>query len=635
MLTPRLLLLLIALTASTGGAVAAERTGGWRLADAASPYLRMHQDNPVNWYPWGPAALERAQRTNRPLFISIGYFTCHWCHVMERESFLDPAIAELLNRHFVAVKIDREQRPDLDEAYRRFVEETAGHAGWPLNVWATPEAKPFLGGVYFPPEASQGQPGMKGLLRGVAERWANDAAFLRQRGEEGAALIQQGMQVTPRGLPRALAERAATALGREFDPLQGGFGTAPKFPRPADLLFLLSGDDNRAAMARATLRALARGSIRDQLGGGFHRYAVDPAWRVPHFEKMLYTQALLARAFLAAHRRYGTPRWAALARETLAFTRRELALPGGGFRAALAADSPRPGAPGQSAEGAYYTWTWDQFTRALGTGERRAVAAARFGVSRDGNARGEGGLGRANVLYQARSPEEVAAALELSPARVTRRLREADRALQQARTQRPPPPADDKLVATWNGLMITALAEAGTTLGERAYLRRARQAANAVWRRVVAPGPPVRVRRSDLPNRQGPAGTAADYLALAEGALAIHAATGEGRWLGRGRALADAALARFWDPAGGFFSGDTPVAGGWLRIKPFTDNPVPSANAIGARVLARLGRVTGNARYTSRAREAAAWMAARIADSPQLGTYLLAHWERLRATAPQ
>jgi hypothetical protein len=624
------------LGAATGQAAEGEdgRSGGWRLADAASPYLRMHSDNPVEWYPWGEAAFARARRTNRPLFISIGYFTCHWCHVMERESFMDPGIAALLNRHFVAVKVDREQRPDLDQAYRRFVEGTLGYAGWPLNIWATPAGKPFLGGVYFPPEGKEGQPGLKGLLRGVAGRWSRDEAFLRERAEEGAALIRQGLAVEPRGLPPGLPDRAASALAEAHDDLQGGFGTAPKFPRPADLLFLLSRGNREAAMVRTTLDAMVRGGIRDQLAGGFHRYAVDPRWRVPHFEKMLYTQALLTRVLVAAHRRFGGERWAGLIRETLAFVEREMALPGGGYRAALSADSPRPAQPKESAEGAHYTWTWDQFTRALGDGERRAVAAARFGVEPEGNAVQAGDLGRANVLFLARSRKEVARTLNLSPEAVGRHLAEARRRLLDARRQRPRPPADDKLVAAWNGLMVTALVRAGTGLGEPRYVNRAEAAAEAVWNRLVAGGEGPRVRRSRLPGRPGPPGGAVDYLALAEAGLALHAATGAGRWLSRARSLADAALERFWDGQnGGFYAGGATPAGDWLRTKPFTDTPLPSANAVGARVLARLGTITGNPRYRRRGEEAAAWMAARIAEAPQLGTYLLAAWPRLQRSS--
>ncbi|WP_176758772.1 thioredoxin domain-containing protein [Thiohalorhabdus denitrificans] len=626
-------MLALALPLHAGGEKEAERSGGWRLEQAASPYLRMHADNPVEWYPWGEAAFERARRTNRPLFISVGYFTCHWCHVMERESFTDPEIARLLNRHFVAVKVDREQRPDLDQAYRRFVEETAGTAGWPLNVWATPEGKPFLGGVYFPPEAEEGQPGMKGLLREVVRRWTEDEEGVRQGAEEGAALIRRGLTVDPGGLRSDLPRRAAKALRGEFAPFQGGFGTAPKFPRPADLLFLLGRGEDEADMARTTLEAMAEGGIRDQLGGGFHRYAVDPDWRVPHFEKMLYNQALLVRALLAAGERYGGDRWAEVARETLAFVERQMALPEGGYRAALSADSARPERPQGSAEGAYYTWTWEQFTQALGKGERRAVAAARFGVKPGGNTGESAELGRANVLYRARDREAVAEELGLSPEAVDRHLREARTRLLRARRQRPAPPADDKLVAAWNGHMITALARAGGALGEARYVRRAEKAAEAVWDRLVDPtAEPVRVRRSALPGQAGPPGAAEDYLALAEAGLALHGQTGTGRWLARARALADAAVEHFWDGGnGGFYAGGPTPAGEWLRTKPFNDNPLPSANALGARVLAELGARTGNQEYRRRGQEAAAWMAARIADEPALGTYLIADWNRLRA----
>ena len=385
-------------------------------------------------------------------------------------------------------------------------------------------------------------------------------------------------------------------------------------------------------MARTTLRAMAAGGIRDQLGGGFHRYAVDPAWHVPHFEKMLYDQALLVRALLAARQRFGEERWGRLVQGTLAFVEREMALPNGGYRAALSADSRRPGRLEERTEGAYYTWTWEQFTAALGDGERRAVAATRFGVGPAGNTGESAELGRANVLYRARDRQAVAREVGLSREAVDRLLPEARRRLLRARRRRPAPSADDKLVAAWNGHMITALAQAGGTLGTDRYLRRAERAVQAVWERLVeGEAEPLRLRRSALAGEPGPPGTAADYLALAEAGLALHAETGAGRWLARARALADAAVARFWDEGnGGFFAGGATPAGDWLRTKPFRDNPLPSANALGARVLADLAAHTGNADYRRRAREAAAWMAARISADSALGTYLLADWPRLR-----
>jgi len=416
------LTLMLFLLAAAAVAGAAERPGGWRLADAVSPYLRMHADNPVAWYPWGEAAFAAARRQNKPLFISIGYYTCHWCHVMARESFADPAIARVLNDHFIAVKVDREQHPAIDAAYLRFVEATAGHAGWPLNVFATPEGRPFFGGTYFPPEPERGAPGFRDLAERIAREWGANAAQLRQAAEATAAVLDRGVAV-PEGasLPTDLADRGAEALAGAYDAFHGGFGSSQKFPRASDLLFLLARrDEDQAAMALTTLDAMAAGGIFDRLGGGFHRYATDPQWRVPHFEKMLYTQALLARAYLAAYQRTGERRYAEVARRTLDYALVRLRHPRGGFFAARAAASPRPGASGATAEGAYYTWTWAAFRRALGDGVLRDLAAARFGVTPAGDA----GLGPGNVLHRAASLSELAQQFGMGQGEVRDRLRQ-------------------------------------------------------------------------------------------------------------------------------------------------------------------------------------------------------------------
>jgi hypothetical protein len=616
------------LATAPGVAVAdGERPGGWRLAKAVSPYLRMHADNPVTWYPWGDAAFEAARAQNKPLFISIGYFTCHWCHVMARESFSDPGIARLLNEHFIAVKVDREQHPAVDAAYLRFVRATAGHAGWPLNVFATPEGRPFFGGIYFPPEAEHGSPGFRPLVARLAREWAINEAQLRQAARATTEVLGRGVAV-PEGapLPADLAERGARALAGEFDAFNGGFGTSRKFPRASDLLFLLgreSRDD--AAMALASLDAMAGGAVRDQLGGGFHRYATDPQWRVPHFEKMLYTQALMARAALAAYERTGQDRYAELARGTLDFALTRMRHPRGGFFAALAAASPT--ADGEMAEGAYYTWSWEAFTAALGEGRLRDLAAARFGVVPAGNS-GAAGLGRRNVLYRAASLADLAQQFGLGQAAVRERLAEIRERLRRARAGRPPPATDRKVVAAWNGHMVTALVEGARVLQSPYYRRAARRTAAFLWRELVV-AEPVRVRRAWTDGRPGPAGVAADYAALAEAALALHRATGDRRWRQRAAALLEALAGRFADSeAGGLFA----QSGGelWLRPKPVADNPVPSANSMAARAMLALGRQGGGGHWLTGARRLAAWQAARVADSPQTASYLLGEWAALR-----
>ncbi|MEF8792332.1 thioredoxin domain-containing protein [Thiohalorhabdus sp.] len=628
----RALVGLVVMAFLTGPAAAApdgERSGGWRLADAVSPYLRMHADNPVEWRPWGEAAFKAARNRNKPLFISIGYFTCHWCHVMERESFRDPAIARLLNEHFIAVKVDREQRPAVDAAYLRFVEATAGHGGWPLNVFATPEGRPFFGGTYFPPEPDQGEPGFRDLAERIAREWAANERQLRQAARVTADELERGSAV-PEGapLPAGMADRGARALARQYDVFHGGFGTSQKFPRASDLLFLLGRpSDEQAGMALDTLDAMVAGALFDQLGGGFHRYATDPQWRVPHFEKMLYTQALLGRAYLAAFERTGQPRHARVARRTLAFALTDMRHPQGGFFAALAASSPLPEEPEQTREGAYYTWSWEAFTDALGEGELREMAADRYGVEPGGNT-GGAGLGRRNVLYRAAEVAELAQAFGLAQAEARERLAEARRRLARHRRQRPLPETDRKLLAAWNGYMVTTLVRAARVLQEPYYRRAARRTAAFVWQHLVVDGEGgLRVRRSWTDGRPGPAGTATDYAALAEAALALHRATGKAVWRKRARGLLEALQTEFRDPQGGLYA----RAGGrlWLRPKPVDDNPEPSANSLAVRAMLALGRQGGGKRWLEAARTEAAWQAARVHGHPEAAGYLLARWPNL------
>ncbi len=341
------LLLLMLGTQSAAETPPAEQTGGWRLAAESSPYLRLHADNPVEWYPWGEAAFEKARRENKPLFISIGYFTCHWCHVMARESFSDPEIARQINEGFVAIKIDREQRPDLDAAYMQYVTLTRGQGGWPMSVWATPAGDPFVGATYIPPDETRGRPGMKQLLARLTRLWKEDEAGIRATAASAVKTLKKlgGSAKPVKALTAAPLTGARQQYANSFDEIQGGFSMAPKFPQPARLMFLLQDEPQASAdMALLTLDRMMAGGIHDQLGGGFHRYSTDFEWRVPHFEKMLYDQALIARACVYAYRRSSSVQYAECARATLDFTLSEMRDPQGGFHAALSADSPVPGA---------------------------------------------------------------------------------------------------------------------------------------------------------------------------------------------------------------------------------------------------------------------------------------------------
>jgi uncharacterized protein YyaL (SSP411 family) len=603
---------------------------GWRLATESSPYLRLHAGNPVAWHPWGEAAFALARRENKPVFISIGYFTCHWCHVMARESFSDPAIASLLNEHFIAIKVDREQRPDVDAAYMRYVTLTSGQGGWPMSVWTTPDGKPFQGGTYYPPEAGLGRPGFRPLLVQLAAAWASDADRIRRVADNAVANLRRlDASVTPLAqLDMQTVVTAREQYAAAYDALQGGFGVAPKFPQPARLLFLLQDADmDSAEMALHTLDSMIAGGIHDQLGGGFHRYAVDPGWHVPHFEKMLYDQALIARACLVAYRRTGAVRYASTARAILDFTLVEMRNPQGGFYSALSADSPVPGKAGDHMqEGAYYTWSWAQLTAALPDTELRDWAVARYGITRTGETQGE--VAGSNVLYRALDTAALAARFKVESEVALQRLAQVDGLLLAARHARPPVPVDDKVVTAWNGYMITTLALAGRMLDEPRYIDAAVAAAGFIEARLLDADTQL-LYRDWRDGVLGVVGFCEDYAALAESLLALYRVSGERDWLLQARSLADAMLARFWDSEhGGFFNtpADTEL---WLREKPLVDGASVSANGVALQVLLELGRLSNEPRYLELARETAAWAGAQLADNPGAMPYTLLGWESL------
>jgi uncharacterized protein YyaL (SSP411 family) len=632
------LLWLLGVAASTlPAATAEEKSVGWRLAAESSPYLRMHAGNPVEWFPWGEAAFEKARREDKPLFISIGYFTCHWCHVMARESFENPAIATLLNEHFVAVKIDREQRPDLDAAYMSYVMATSGRGGWPLTVWATPEGHPFTGGTYFPPEAARGSPGLRQLLDKIGALWDEDPEAVRHTGRRAVALLRkQHSPVAPLSqLSAATLVEARRQIAAVYDELQGGFGPAPKFPEPARLLFLLQDPPQASAdMALHTLDRMAAGGIHDRLGGGFHRYSTDFDWRVPHFEKMLYDQALLARAYLYAWRRSGAEHQATVAREILDFVLEEMRAPEGGFYSALGADSPVAGqAAGPPEEGGYYTWDWRQLNDALGSGMLLDWAAARYGLTEHGNAASDpsGELAGRNVLYQAADTPALARRFGVDLITARQRNAEVDRRLRESRRQRPAVPVDDKVVTVWNGYMITTLALAGRILDEPRYCEAAARTAGFVLEALYDEEPGI-LYRDWRQGVRGVPGFAEDYAALAEGLLTLYKVTAERRWLRAARRLADTLLLQYWDETNGGFYATRADSGLWLRGKQASDGASLSVNGIAVQVLVGLGTLTWNRQYHEKARQTAAWAGAQLQDAPGAMPYLLIRWTELLHT---
>jgi uncharacterized protein YyaL (SSP411 family) len=553
------------------------------LAQETSPYLRQHAENPVDWLPWGATALARARERDVPLLVSIGYSACHWCHVMERESFEDPRAAALMNEEFVCVKVDREERPDIDALYMEAVQGMTGHGGWPLNVFLTPEQLPFYGGTYFPPVSRQGMPAWTEVLQAIAEIWRERSAEIRTEGEQlrerlaGAALLNPSTEP----LQASALDAAVGTQQRVFDARHGGFGGAPKFPQTPVVQFLL-GQRPGQTMALQTLRGMAGGGIHDQVAGGFHRYTVDATWTVPHFEKMLYDNALLARAYLHGFQLTGEPLLRRVCEQTLDWTLRDLGAPEGGFYSALDADSA-------GGEGSFYVWSVDELRTVLG--EDADAAIAWFGASAQGNFRGESGREIGLNVLGGRGPEP--------PAEQRERIRAA---LLREREQRPRPALDDKRLTSWNALMITALADVGGALEEPRYLDAARACAEFVLRELRAPGAsdgePGHLLRTYSQGRASLDGYLEDYAFLLEALLELYEATFEKRWFLEARTLADELIVRFADhERGGFFSTANDHEALIARRKDVDDAPIPSGGASAALGLLRLAALTGEQDY--------------------------------------
>jgi uncharacterized protein YyaL (SSP411 family) len=539
------------------------------LAGQTSPYLLQHQHNPVDWQPWGEPALARARELDRPLLVSIGYSACHWCHVMERECFEDEAIAAQMNEHFVCVKVDREERPDVDAIYMEAVQLMTGHGGWPLNVFVTPEQVPFYAGTYFPPEPRHGLPSWPMVLKAVAEAWATKRGDIRAQNEAMAARLAGAARLQSAQAPpgEQVLEDAVAELRSQFDAADGGWGGAPKFPASSTIEFLLRRGER--TMTIYTLRSMASGGIHDQVGGGFARYSVDSTWTVPHFEKMLYDNALLARAYLHGWQVGGDPILRRTAQETLDWSLREMTGPEGAFYSALDADS-------EGVEGKFYVWSIDELRAVLGDDADEAIAW--FGASERGNFDG------ANIL-ESRGAEPAPEARQ--------RIRAA---LLQARSQRIRPGLDDKRLTAWNALMISALAEAGAVLEREDYLAAARRAAAFVLEEMRSPeGHLLRTYNAGEAKLNA---YLEDHAFLLEALLTLYEATFEPRWFHAARELGDAMIERFEDPErGGFFQTSSDHEQLVARRKEIDDSPIPSGQSSAAFGLLRLAALTGEARY--------------------------------------
>ena len=574
-----------------------------RLADETSPYLQQHKDNPVDWYPWGDEAFSRATDENKPVLLSVGYAACHWCHVMAHESFEDPETAAVMNELFVNVKVDREERPDVDAIYMEAVQSLTGHGGWPMTVFLTPAGEPFFGGTYFPPEPRTNLPGFRQLCEAVAETWRERRDDVTQQAKQmTAALGEVAANLAPSGRDRPGLEavRAARdALGARFDNRWGGFGNAPKFPQPDTLELLLrqQGDDVSLARATFTLDAMAAGGIYDHVGGGFHRYSVDARWLVPHFEKMLYDQALLVRAYLHAWQVTAEPRHLQVLSETIDYVRRDLRHPEGGFLSSEDADS-------EGVEGKFYVWSKAELEAVAGDDAPDAVAW--WGVTPGGNFEGTNILNRP-VRGDVVRPEPV---------------ERARRALFEAREKRVRPGLDDKVLTEWNGLFLSSLAEAAAATGRADWLADARTAGEFLLANLRDGN--GRWLRSWNGGRSRHLAFAADHSAMVDAFTRLGEATGEARWVTEARSTADAMLELFWDDAnGGLFTGGSDAERLITRSKDIVDNVVPSANGAAAVALHRLGALVGEPRYHERAEAIVALVAEPLRQHPAAFCHLL------------
>jgi uncharacterized protein YyaL (SSP411 family) len=592
-----------------------------RLIRAKSPYLLLHAHNPVDWYPWGEEAFEKARKENKPIFLSIGYFTCHWCHVMEKESYSDPSVAAILNQYFVSIKVDREERPDIDRLYIAYVEATTGSAGWPLNVLLTPDRKPIFGGTYFPPDQ------LKSLLQRVADAWSKEHDSITESAGLAARQLIEIVSKQPPAtgdLRPSILDQAYKQIASTYDATNGGFGGAPKFPRPVVLCFLLryyarTGQHDALDMTLNTLRAMERGGIHDQLGGGFHRYSTGATWLVPHFEKMLYDQAQLAivytEAYQITHQRF----YADTTRNILDFALREMQQPRGGLASAEDADSQVSPGKQETSEGVFYVWTTQEIENVVGE-QDAAILAYAYGVEHGGNVPAEqdirGELKGKNVLYEAHSTEETAKKFGLTVEQTTQNLTAARTALFAARSHRPRPPLDDKIVTAWNGLLISALARASQALDEPRYLESAKVTAKFIETHLYD-SKTGKLWRSYRAGSPGVDGVLDDYTDLISGLLDLYQADFNVHWLTWAVAVQEKQDQLFGNAnGGGYFDAGSSDHSLLTRTREAYDGAEPSPNSTAAMNLLRLAQFTDRTEWRDKAYKTLSAFTARLQADP-------------------
>ena len=571
-----------------------------RLINEKSPYLLQHAFNPVEWYPWGEEAFARARAEQLPIFLSVGYATCHWCHVMERESFENDSIAAIMNRFFVCIKVDREERPDVDKVYMTALQGMGQNGGWPMSMFLTPDLKPFFGGTYFPPDTRYGRAGFPDVLTRIHDVWEKEREKIFESANGIITALREMPAATGGKIEGAVLDTCYRQFERTFDPVFGGFGGGPKFPRPAVLDFLLryhnrTEEPKALTMVTKTLQKMALGGMYDHVGGGFHRYSVDGEWRVPHFEKMLYDQAQLVQAYIDAFQVTKDPFYSAIAREVLDYVLRDMTHPDGGFYSAEDADSPKPESPAEEGEGAFYVWTKKELFDVLGEDAARTWCLY-YGVEEGGNAPHDPQMeftGR-NILYVARSVKETAVALGKTEGDVQARLISSKKKLFAVREARPRPRLDDKVICSWNGLMIGAFARAYQVLGDERYLRASRRGAEFVFNHLYdAPTKTLRRRYRDGESRYE--AHLDDYAFLVHGLLDLYEASFEATWFVRAMELTQKQISLFKDDRnGGFFDTSGKDSTILIRMKEQYDGAEPTGNSLAAMNLLRLARMTGD-----------------------------------------
>lgn len=602
-----------------------------KLIQEKSPYLLQHAHNPVEWHPWGETALAKAKKEDKPIFLSIGYSTCHWCHVMAHESFEDEETAKILNEYFVPIKVDREERPDLDNIYMTAVTALTGSGGWPLSVFLTSDKKPFFGGTYFPPQARWGAPGFKDVLLSIHNSWQTQRREILESGQSITQALQERSSVRRSekiDLNVQLLRGGYQELAANYDSRFGGFGQAPKFPMGHSLSFLLrywkrSPEPPALAMVEKTLTAMAQGGMYDQLGGGFHRYSTDQIWQVPHFEKMLYDQAILVRAYLESYQATGEEFYARIARETLDYVLRDMQAKQGGFFSAEDADSLESAHAEEKKEGAFYVWRAAEIKAVLAA-EEAEIFAYYFGIEENGNAQVDphGEFVGKNILFAAHPLEESAQKFHKTPAEIEKIIQQARQKLYAVRGQRPRPHLDDKILVDWNGLFISSLAFAASVLEEPRYRQAAEKAADFILQNLVDPKGRLLHRFRD--GEAAILGTIEDYAFFIHGLLDLYQATFTVRYFKEARRLAEEMLCLFWDEEpGGFFFTATDSETLLFRQKEVYDGAIPSGNSVAALDLIRLARMTGEENFAAKAEALFQFFGMEILQRPSAYTQAL------------